>query len=43
MSEPISNIFNIMSLVSDPDTMQYFIDKYNDTSIKYSELKTISR
>lgn len=39
MSEPISNIFNIMSLVSDPDTMQYFIDKYNDTSIKYSELK----
>ena len=41
VSEQINNLFNIMSLVSTPETLQYFKDKYNAT-IKYSELKTIS-
>jgi tryptophanyl-tRNA synthetase len=39
VSEPINNLFNIMSLVSTPETLQYFKDKYNDATIKYSELK----
>jgi tryptophanyl-tRNA synthetase len=39
VSEQINNLFNIMSLVSTPETLQYFKDKYNDASIKYSELK----
>jgi tryptophanyl-tRNA synthetase len=39
ISEPIANLFNIMSLVSTPDTLQYFKDKYMDATIKYSELK----
>jgi tryptophanyl-tRNA synthetase len=39
VSEQINNLFNIMSLVSAPDTLQYFKDKYNDATIKYSELK----
>ncbi|HOK22321.1 MAG TPA: tryptophan--tRNA ligase, partial [Bacteroidales bacterium] len=39
VSESINNLFNIMSLVSTPETLQYFKDKYNDATIKYSELK----
>lgn len=39
VSEPINNLFNIMSLVSTPETLQYFKDKYNNATIKYSELK----
>ncbi|MDI6832387.1 MAG: tryptophan--tRNA ligase [Bacteroidales bacterium] len=39
VSEQINNLFNIMSLVSTPETLQYFKDKYNDATIKYSELK----
>lgn len=39
ISEPIANLFNIMSLVSTPETIQYFKDKYMDATIKYSELK----
>lgn len=39
VSEQINNLFNIMSLVSTPETLQYFKDKYNYATIKYSELK----
>lgn len=39
VSEQINNLFNIMSLVSTPETLQYFKDKYNDATIRYSELK----
>ena len=38
-SEPIQNLFTIMSLVSAPDTVQYFKDKYADCSIRYGDMK----
>ena len=39
MPEPIKNIFSLLELVSDTDTVQYFKDKYNDCSIRYGDLK----
>ncbi len=39
VSEPIQNLFTIMELVSTPDTLQYFKDKYADTTIRYVDLK----
>lgn len=37
--EPIKNLFTIMSVVSDPSTIQYFKDKYASCEIRYSDLK----
>lgn len=39
MSEPIQNLFTIMGLVSTPDTVQFYKDKYNDCSIRYGDMK----
>lgn len=39
MSEPVANLFTLMKLLSSPDTYQYFLDKYNDCSIRYGEMK----
>lgn len=39
MPEVIANLFTIMELVSAPDTIQYFRDKWNDCSIRYGDLK----
>ncbi|MDR2585968.1 MAG: tryptophan--tRNA ligase [Prevotellaceae bacterium] len=39
MPESIQNIFAIMKVVSTPDTIAYFTDKYNDCSIRYGDLK----
>jgi tryptophanyl-tRNA synthetase len=39
VSEPISNLFTIMSVVSKPETLQYFKDAYSDCSIRYGDLK----
>ena len=39
MSEPIKNLFTLLELVSTPDTVAYFRDKWNDTTIRYSDLK----
>ncbi|MEF9950246.1 MAG: tryptophan--tRNA ligase [Mucinivorans sp.] len=38
-SEPIANIFQIMSLVSDESTLAHFKAAYADCSIRYGELK----
>ncbi|MEG0467072.1 MAG: tryptophan--tRNA ligase [Mucinivorans sp.] len=38
-SEPIANIFQIMSLVSEPSTLQYFKDAHASCSIRYGDLK----
>jgi len=38
-SEPVQNLFTIMSIVSDKDTYNYFDEKYNNCQIKYGELK----
>ncbi|MDR0295562.1 MAG: tryptophan--tRNA ligase [Prevotellaceae bacterium] len=39
MPESIQNIFTLLRVVSTPDTVQYFLDKYNDCSIRYGDLK----
>ncbi len=39
MPETVQNIFAILSVVSTPDTVQHFRDKYNDCSIRYGDLK----
>ncbi len=39
MPESIQNIFTILDVVSTPDTVQHFRDKYNDCSIRYGDLK----
>lgn len=39
ISEPVANIFAIMKAVSDPDTIQFFKERYADCSIRYGDLK----
>ncbi|HUW06748.1 MAG TPA: tryptophan--tRNA ligase [Williamwhitmania sp.] len=39
ISEPVQNIFTIMEVVSAPDTLSYFKEKYADCSIRYGDLK----
>lgn len=38
-SEAIQNLFTILSLVSSPQTVQFFEEKYADCSIRYGDLK----
>lgn len=35
----IQNIFDLMELVSAPETVKFFDDKYNDCTIRYGDLK----
>ncbi len=37
--EVIQNLFDIMNVVSSPDTVRFFDDKWNDCSIRYGDLK----
>jgi tryptophanyl-tRNA synthetase len=39
LSEPLKNLFTIMSVVSDPSTVKYFMDKHASCEIQYGELK----
>lgn len=39
MPEVIANLFTLLKLVSAPDTVDYFTDKWNDCSIRYGDLK----
>jgi len=39
MPESIQNIFALMKVVSAPETVAYFTDKYNDCTIRYGDLK----
>jgi tryptophanyl-tRNA synthetase len=39
MSEPIANLFTLLKVVSSPDTVEYFTDKYNSCEIRYGDLK----
>ena len=39
MTEPIENLFTILQLVSDNTTYNYFLDKWNDCTIRYVDLK----
>lgn len=37
--EPIQNIFQLLSIVSTPDTVAYFDEQYNKCTIRYGDLK----
>ena len=39
MSEPIKNLFTLLKLVSSADTVEYFTEQYNKTTIRYVDLK----
>jgi tryptophanyl-tRNA synthetase len=39
MSEPVKNLFELMKIMSPSETYQYFIQKYNDCSIRYGDMK----
>lgn len=39
MAEPIQNLFFMMKLMSEKDTYDFFLEKYNDCSIRYGDLK----
>jgi tryptophanyl-tRNA synthetase len=38
-SEPVKNLFTIMEVVSDPSTVQYFLEKHSNCEIRYGDLK----
>ena len=37
--EPVENLFSIMKLVSEPDTVTFFDEKYNSCEIRYGDMK----
>ncbi|MBR5034304.1 MAG: tryptophan--tRNA ligase [Bacteroidales bacterium] len=37
--EVIENLFTLLKLVSEPETVQFFEDKWNDCTIRYGDLK----
>jgi tryptophanyl-tRNA synthetase len=39
MAEPIKNLFTLMEVVSKPDTITFFREKYNNCEIRYGDLK----
>ncbi len=39
MPEPIRNLFTLMEVVSTPDTVEFFREKYNNCDIRYGDLK----
>jgi tryptophanyl-tRNA synthetase len=38
-SEPVKNLFTIMNVVSDPDTVKFFTEKHASCEIRYSDMK----
>jgi tryptophanyl-tRNA synthetase len=38
-SEPVQNLFTLMSVVSKEDTLSYFEEEYNKCSIRYGDMK----
>jgi tryptophanyl-tRNA synthetase len=39
VTEPIQNLFTLLKLVSQPDTVEYFENQYKNCSIRYGDLK----
>ena len=39
VTEPIQNLFTLMSLVSTPDTLDFFKEKYASCEVRYGDLK----
>ncbi|MFW5705787.1 MAG: tryptophan--tRNA ligase [Bacteroidota bacterium] len=38
-AEPVQNLFDLMKVVSAPETVVFFDEKYNDCTIRYGDLK----
>jgi tryptophanyl-tRNA synthetase len=38
-AEPVKNLFTLMSVVSEPATVQYFRDKFASCEIRYGDMK----
>jgi len=39
MPEPVRNLFTLLEVVSTPDTVEYFTEKFNSCEIRYGDLK----
>ena len=39
ISEPVQNLLDIMKVVSTPDTVEFFVEKYKSCEIRYGDLK----
>jgi len=39
MSQSVENLFNLLRVVSTPDTVEHFLDTYNKATIRYGDLK----
>lgn len=39
MAEPIANLFQLMNVVSKPETIEFFREQYNTCQIRYGDLK----
>ena len=39
MSEPVANLFYLLELLSTPDVVAHFRERYNDCTIRYGDLK----
>ncbi len=39
MSEPVSNLFTMMKIVSDPSAVDFFMKQYQDGAIRYGDMK----
>lgn len=39
VSQPVENLFTLMSLVSDPEVVKFYRDAYADCSIRYGDMK----
>ncbi|MFP4468593.1 MAG: tryptophan--tRNA ligase [Bacteroidales bacterium] len=39
MSQSVENLFNLMRVMSAPDTVEHFLDAYNKATIRYGDLK----
>ncbi|HTX89516.1 MAG TPA: tryptophan--tRNA ligase [Bacteroidales bacterium] len=38
-SQPVENLFSLMKIVSSQEVLRYFEEKYNDTTIRYGDMK----
>ena len=39
MSEPVKNLFTLMDVISEADTFQFYLEKYNSCNIRYGDMK----
>lgn len=37
--QPIENLFNLMKVLSEPETVQFFEDQYNACAVRYGDMK----